>query len=269
MIDAHTHLNDEKLFSNWQEYLKTFELLWWTWLVNVWTGQTWNERALHIAKSSKDIFPKLKIWATIWYHPEKVASWEVKNKHFEEKIFELKKLYNQNDNFIWALWEFWLDSHYDKGESIKDQMLFFDMQMNLSKMLNIWAVIHSRDEIDKTLEILKNYKDQKIYLHCYTYDLDDLKKVLKVLPSCYIGFTGIATYKNAISIQDALKYFWINEKILMETDAPYLSPVPMRWKQNEPSYIDYIYDFVSKFFNIEKQKLISQIEKNFFDFYNF
>ena len=268
MIDSHTHLNDPKLFEDWKTYLENFEKIGWSWLVNVWTGDEWNKKAILIAKEAKNIFSNLKIWATIGFHPETVASWDIKKQDFEKKIFELEKLYLENKDYIWALGEFGLDSHYDQWVSISDQMEFFDMQMSLAKKLSLPVVIHSRDEIDKTLEILKNYKDQKIYLHCWTYNLEALKKTLNVLPEYYIGFTGIATYKNAWDIQEALKYFWVNERLLLETDAPYLAPVPMRWKTNQPAFVDYVYDFVSGFLEIEKEKLVSKVKKNFEEFYN-
>jgi len=279
-LDAHTHLNEPFLFKNYKDYIKNFKKIWGEKIVNVWVDFERNERALKIQEEFFDIC--LSTW---WFHPtEPIFKYKDKKYEFKkwefvswEKYIDLAKTYLEKlieEKKIVAIGECGIDYYYfeflkdgqTEDEVKKQQKELFIMQLDLAKKYNLPVVIHSRDAFYETLEITEKYKDLKIYFHCWGYGPNEVKKVKDVFPNLWIGFDGNITYKKAQELRDSIKNCDLNN-ILLETDAPYLTPQIVRKEKNQPANIKYIYDFVSDLLNLDLWKLKKQIKTNFNKFY--
>jgi len=271
LYDFHTHLNDPKLYPKWQEYLNNFVQNWWKWLVNVWVDAIWNQRAVEIANYVKndDILNKdVLVFSTIGYHPSEICFWNIKKTDFVKHILKLKELYLKNKDVIVWIWECWIDIYYPNWtETLDLQKEFFGLQCELAQELNLPLVIHSRDDFNSTFDILKNFKNLKIYFHCWWYWPEEVKKVLNYFPNVWIWFAWNVTYPKADKLRDSLKVVPF-ENLVLETDAPYLAPQVIRWQKNEPANVRFIYEFVSDFRSIEIEKICDIMEWNFKKLYN-
>lgn len=139
----------------------------------------------------------------------------------------------QGQKKIVAVGEIGLDYYYDFSDRIVQQKIFRE-QMALARDLNLPVVIHDRDAHEDTLKILKEFKDVKGVLHCYSGSPEFAQQVLKL--DYYLGFTGVITFKNAKKSLEVLQNM-PHDRILVETDCPYLTPVPNRGKRNDSSYL--------------------------------
>ena len=260
LYDAHTHLNDPKLYPQVTNLLKNFVKIGGKGLVNIGVDDQRNQRALDIAKNN-DL--PLQIGTAIWYHPDVVIRGQI---DIAKQIDKLKKQIEQNHEYVRAIGEIGIDLYRGDEKNLKAQKQLFAQQLDLAQELNLGVVIHSRESFEATRDVLQNYTNLKIYFHSWTYTPSQLQKLLKY-PNIRIGFNGILTYPKAQQVRESLKQTPL-EKILLETDAPYLAPVPQRGKTNEPAYICYIYQFASKLINLDEQQLQQQIQKNWHKFYS-
>ena len=127
---------------------------------------------------------------------------------------------------------------------------------------NIPLIIHSRNAEEKTFEILNDYKDKKlkILMHCFTGSQHFAEKLLKL--NAYFSASGIITFKKSIELQNTFRFLPLN-KILIETDSPFLTPVPNRGKKNEPAFIDFTASKLAEIKGITKSELIKITTDNF------
>lgn len=259
MIDSHTHLNCNTLFNNWEKHISDFEYEWWNRLINAWADREYNYNWIEISKNYKwTSFIK----CSIWLHPSEIVEWKIKIDDIDNHILKLEELYLNNKKDIVAIWEIWIDTHDDLDPQIEWQKILFDKQCKLAKKYNLPIVIHSRDDFDNTYDILKNYKDIKVYIHCRWYGPNEIKILQKEFPNLRIGFCWNTTYNSAQNLRDSLAIMNINQ-LLIETDAPYLPTKKFRWQINTPAMIIHLYDFISEFLWIEKSNLIKITDSNF------
>lgn len=257
-IDSHTHLNDDKLFKNWQLHIKDFEDTWWWILINSGADDKYNKRWIDIAKTYN--WPCL-VKTTIWFHPYEVVCGNITEDNLAEKIKDLKNMYENNKDYVVAIWECGIDVHYKWELNISLQKQLFIAQLELAKTLNLPVVIHSRDNFDTTVEVLKDFLDMKIYFHCRWYWPDEIKIAQNMFKNLWIWFDWNISYPNAQNIRNSLDILSL-DKILLETDAPYLSPQTVRGKTNYPVNIRYIYDFVAKQLWLKNNDLENILEEN-------
>lgn len=139
----------------------------------------------------------------------------------------------------------------------------FRRHISAAKALKKPLIIHMRDAKEDTLRILREESAQDVggVMHCFTEDWETAKRALDL--GFYISFSGIVTFKNALNIQDAAKNVPL-DRILIETDAPYLAPVPMRGKKNEPAYLRHTAEFIANLRGVSLEEIASQTTKNFF-----
>lgn len=135
-----------------------------------------------------------------------------------------------------------LDYHWCSGD-LAWQHQRFSAHIQASNQTGLPLIIHTREAASDTLRLLHENQAQQGVIHCFTEDTAFAKAVLDL--GFYISFSGIVTFKNAIQIQEACRYVPL-DRILVETDAPYLAPVPKRGKQNEPAYVRYTAEFVAQ-----------------------
>ena len=180
-----------------------------------------------IMLSTKFVEKYKNLYACIGYHPE------VSNRIVEKDYETLEEMVKNNSKIV-AIGEIGLDYHWDKDNKDKQREVFCK-QLELAEKLKVPVVIHSRDSINETYEILKKYKVSGV-IHCFSGSLEMAKKFISL--GFLLGIGGVVTFKNS-------KLFEVIEKleltnIVLETDSPYLTPEPNRGKTNESSNIFYI-----------------------------
>lgn len=251
IIDTHCHPYLNKI-KNKDEIIKNFFEKWWEYMVVIWTDLNTNLKALEIANSHKQIF------ATVWIHPCDVFDLDL-----EKAISILEETIKNNKEKIVAIGECGLDYYrIERDEEIlkmnwgerekaikskKDlQKRFFKAQIKIAEKYNLPIVIHNRESRDDVLEILKETNFKNFIFHCYSEDLEYAKKLIDFAPDCFLSFSWIVTFKNAIWVQETAREIDIKH-ILAETDSPYLTPTPFRWKEeNEPIFTKYVIEHIAK-----------------------
>ena len=193
------------------------------------------------------------IYGTIGIHPHE-ANKDIVNSEFIEKSLK-------DNNKIIGIGETGLDFFYNNSDKDK-QIDSFKIHIDAAIKTNVPLIIHSRDAEEETFDILNDYKDQnlKILMHCFTGSKKFAKKLLDF--NTFFSASGIITFKNAKELQDTFK-FLPSDKILIETDSPFLAPVPNRGKKNEPSFINFTAAKLAEIRKIDKSELIKLTTNNF------
>jgi len=155
-----------------------------------------------------------------------------------EKVDQLEKLINEE---VIAIGECGLD--FSREHNKKEQEIAFKKQIELAKKYNLPLIIHARKAIDEVIEILKGYKNLKGVFHCYSGGKKRIKKVLELGDNWYFGIDGNLTYEDGLV--DTVKKI-PEDRLVLETDCPYLTPVPFRGEENKPAYIKYTYQKVAE-----------------------
>ncbi|MBS8122157.1 TatD family hydrolase [Candidatus Vampirococcus lugosii] len=263
-FDSHTHLNSEQLFADYEYFLKKFEENGGKGLMNVAVDM---DRALKAVEIQKNNNTSLQLFSSIGYHPSLVANENIYPYQFENILNEMEQFYNKNIKYIYAIGECGIDVHYSsKSETLSSQKKFFMMQCELAQKLDLPVIIHSRDDFESTYDIIKNFPKLKIYFHCWGYGANEINVLQENFENIWIGYTGNITFPKAENIRES---FLATEKqnILIETDAPYLTPHPYRGKINDSSYIKYIYEYTANLIDYDLDNYIDIIEDNFFALY--
>lgn len=200
-----------------------------------------NIEILNIIDSYETIFASLGI------HPENVLEYNDSDIEFIKN--------NLNNKKVVAIGEIGLDYHYSKEEK-EEQIKLFETQLSLSEEYNIPVIIHSRDATMDTINTLKKYNCRGV-IHSFSGSLETAKEYIKM--GYLIGVNGVITFKNA-NIKEVIKELPLTS-IILETDSPYLTPVPFRGEKNSPKNIIYIAKFICELKNISMEEL-SNITNN-------
>ncbi|NIZ40058.1 TatD family hydrolase [Entomospira entomophila] len=146
----------------------------------------------------------------------------------------------------------------------RKQQTAFEVQLTLANQYDLPIMLHIRDAFDEAYQMVKRVGHPRLVIHCFTGDRDEAKRWLDL--GAYLSFSGVITFKNAQEIQDGLTYTPL-DRILCETDAPYLTPVPHRGKPNHPVHVAHVYDQVSKLKEVPIDNLVAQVKENFLSLY--
>ena len=252
MIDSHCHLDHEPLFNNLNDILKRSKDVGIEKLLTICTTLESFEKIKKIVKID-DI-----IYGTYGIHPHEAKNDKVTTKLIINEINENKK--------IIGIGETGLDFYYNHSDKA-DQITSLEEHIKASIELDIPLIIHSRDAEAETLEIFNKYKnyDLKILMHCFTGSRKFAEKLLNL--NAYFSASGIITFKNSIDLQETFKFIPL-EKVLIETDSPFLAPVPNRGKKNEPSFVKYTAEKLADIKEISKSDLIKATTANFNKLFN-
>ena len=252
MIDSHCHLDHEPLFNNLNDILKR-------------SKDVGIEKLLTIC-TTLESFVKIKklvlrddiIYGTYGIHPHEAKNDKVTAKLIINEINDNKK--------IIGIGETGLDFFYNHSDKA-DQITSLEEHIKASIELDIPLIIHSRDAEAETLEVFDKYKnyDLKILMHCFTGSRKFAEKLLNL--NAYFSASGIITFKNSIDLQETFKFIPL-EKVLIETDSPFLAPVPNRGKKNEPSFVKYTAEKLADIKEISKSDLIKATTTNFNKLFN-
>lgn len=252
-IDTHAHLTKHYYKDQLDEViLKSLSEL--NYVFNIGTDLNSIEEILNLNKKYQKLIPVIGI------HPYDVKELD------QEKGMWLKKIIIENKKQIKAIGEIGLD--YSRGIDQKEkenQKKWFIFQLEIAKSLNLPVVIHGRDAYEDIYEIINKFSNLNYLIHSYTGNKKVLIKFLE-MKNLMISINGIITFKNANDIRENIKIIPL-ERLLFETDCPYLTPVPFRGKTNYPFYLKYTIDEFAKLRNIELNKLIEITNKNAEEFY--
>ena len=247
MIDSHCHLDHEPLLSDLKNVIKRSKEVGVKKLLTISTSIESFSRVKEIVNRDEIIF------GTIGIHPHEADKNKINSEFFIKNLKENKK--------IIGIGETGLDFYYDNSDRDK-QVESFKIHIEAALKANIPLIIHSRNAEEKTFEILNEYKKQKlkILMHCFTGSQKFAKQLLEF--NSYFSASGIITFKNSIELQKTFKFLPL-DKILIETDSPFLAPVPNRGKKNEPSFIDFTATKLAEIKGIEKSEIIKITTNNF------
>jgi TatD DNase family protein len=204
------------------------------------------DQVLEIAKTYEHVY------ASVGVHPGSIDCEEPT----VDQLISLSK-----EEKVIAIGETGLDYFY--GIDHKDlQLERFKRHLEVSKFTRKPVIIHTRDAKDDTLSYIKQYSDPLVagVLHCFTEDLDMARQAIE--QNFYISFSGIVTFKNAHELQQVAKALPL-DRILIETDSPYLAPVPVRGKSNEPKFVPHVAKFLSELKGIPIEQVAEQTSENF------
>ena len=243
MIDSHCHLDHDPLLENLTEVITRSKEIGITKLLTICT-------TLESFENIKAIIEKDEmIYGTYGIHPH-----EAKNNQVDKQT--IIRSVNENVKII-GIGETGLDFFYNYSDRER-QISSFIEHIEASIELNKPIIIHSRDAEKETFEILNSYKGRnlKILMHCFTGSLEFSKKLQTL--DAFFSASGIITFKNSTDLQNTFKTIPL-EKLLIETDSPFLAPIPMRGKKNEPSFIKYTLEKLStlKETTIDKMSIIT------------
>ena len=247
MIDSHCHLDLDPLFDDLTNVMIRSKEIGITKLLTICTTLESFEKIKVIINKDKIIY------GTFGIHPHETE----KNHVNKKKIIEIVK----KNNKIIGIGETGLDFFY-KHSNKDSQISSFITHIEASIELNLPTIIHSRSAEKETFDILNSYKnsDLKVLMHCFTGSLEFSKKLLTL--NAFFSASGIITFKNSLELQDTFKNI-PTDKLLIETDSPYLAPVPMRGKKNEPSNIKYTLSKLAKLKNLSEEEMILITTNNF------
>ena len=247
MIDSHCHLDHEPLFSDIDNIIKRSKSIGIQKLLTICTTIESFEKIKKIVLIDKIIF------GTFGIHPHETQNNIISPNDIISKI-------KKNEKII-GVGETGLDFFYNNSDK-KSQITSFEKHVEASIELDIPIIIHSRNAEIETLNILKNFQQSnpKILMHCFTGSANFAKKLLDL--GSYFSASGIITFKNSEELQETFKNIPLN-KILIETDSPYLAPIPNRGKKNEPSFIKFTAEKLANIKNISYDDLIINTTNNF------
>ena len=254
IIDSHCHLDYPNLFEQLKSVVQRAKNNKINYLLTICTTlESFNKIEL-IVKEYKNIY------GTFGIHPHETE----KHTHINsDYIIELIK---KNKKII-GVGESGLDFYYNHSQKDIQKKIFIE-HIEAASKLNIPLIVHSRNAEIDTYEILKSEikkKKLKVLIHCFTGSKDFAKKLIDI--NCAISVSGIITFKNTDKLAEAVSIIPLNN-LLVETDSPYLSPLPHRGKSNEPSYIIHTIDRLSRIKNVSKEEIISVTTKNFNNLFN-
>lgn len=240
MVDTHCHLcqedyeDIEKVICNMQDNL----------MITAGVDDKTNKEVLEACKRYRTVY------GVIGIHPTEITTCNFASlKWIEEHL---------NDDKIVGIGEIGLDYHYGKEEREK-QIDFFKKQLDIAVCYRKPVVIHSRDAIADTYDILKEYKGLKMVMHCYSSSVEMAKKFLEL--DVYFGIGGVLTFKNSHTLKEVVKMLPLDH-ILLETDSPFLAPEPYRGQKNEPFNILYVAQEIAKIKNISVEEVLRVTTEN-------
>lgn len=204
------------------------------------------ENAAYLARSYDHI------WASVAIHPHDA-------KHVDQSLFDKIAAVAAEPRVV-AIGEIGLDCHYDHSP-LDVQATVFRRFIALARSLKKPITMHIRDAHDQAIEMLRDERASEIggVVHCFTGNAADARRYLDL--GLYISFSGIVTFKSAESIREAAKLV-PSDRILIETDCPYLAPMPLRGKRNEPAYLVHTGEFLAQLRGVEPSAFAAQTSQN-------
>ena len=247
MIDSHCHLDHEPLLSDLSNVIKRSKEIGITKLLTISTTLESFDKIKEIIEIDN------MIYGTIGIHPHESDNYKIATDYIVENL-------NKNPKII-GVGETGLDFFYNNSDKEK-QISSFKKHIEASIKTDVPLIVHSRNAENETFDILNSYNDKnlKILMHCFTGSRKFAEKLLRL--NSFFSASGIITFKNSVDLQETFK-FLPSDKILIETDSPYLAPVPNRGQKNEPSFIDFTAKKLAEIKKITKTEIVKFTTDNF------
>ena len=243
-IDVHAHLNDKK-FENIDEIITNAEQAGVEKIITAGYDITSSIEGLEIANKHTGVF------ATVGIHPENADDVE---ENYLDKLKELCK-----DKKVVAIGEIGLDYHFRSDNKDLQKKILIE-QIALANELNLPVVLHCRDAIGDMMTLLQEHRlKRESLLHCYSGSIESAREFMKLGFS--FSFGGVVTFKNASNVINVVSNLPL-EKIMLETDCPYMAPVPFRGKMNEPKFIPYIAEKIAEIKSLSVEEIAEKTTKN-------
>ena len=242
--DTHCHLNHEQLLPEWEAVLFRAQQSGVERLIIIGYDLPSSERAVHLAEQSP------ALWATVGIHPHDATQCT------PDTLARLHAL-SLHPRVV-AIGEIGLDFYRDLSPR-EAQYEAFHAQLTLAQERGLPVVIHCREAYDPLLDVLEQYPRVRGVLHCFSGTGAHAERGLAL--GYYLGIGGVVTFKNAESLR-AIVQAMPHDRLLLETDAPYLAPHPYRGKRNEPAYLPLIAQSVASLWNLSLQELSALTEAN-------
>lgn len=245
IFDSHAHYDSSQFHEDREELLNSMKENGVGTILN--SGASWKSVTEVVELAEKYPF----IYAAVGLHPDEVGD-------LNEERFEFLKKQCQHEKVV-AVGEIGLDYYWD-NESHDVQKKWFIKQLELARELDLPVIIHSRDAAADTLEIMKEYgQGLRGVIHCFSYSIELAREYVKM--GYHIGIGGVVTFKNGRKLKEIAAEIPL-ERILLETDCPYLAPVPFRGKRNDSHYISYVAQEIAELKGISYEEVVAQTEKN-------
>ena len=224
LIDSHAHLDDNRFDADRDRLIKSLKEFGIDLIINPGSDLQTSIKAVSLAEQYENIY------AAVGVHPHSA-------KEMDDSTVEILKSFTNRDKVV-AIGEIGLDYHYDNSPRDVQRKRFIE-QLHLAKEVNLPVIIHSRDAAGDTFDILKDAQDGSLegVLHCYSGSVEMAREYIKL--GFYISLAGPVTFKNSRVLKEVAKDVPL-DKLLIETDSPYLTPEPYRGKRNEPIYVRYV-----------------------------
>lgn len=247
IIDTHAHYDDEAFDEDRDEVLKQIQEAGVIGVLNCASSKKSLETTNQLTVDYDFIYGALGI------HPSDANDY---SEEVKENIIQKVK----SNKKILAIGEIGLDYYWDENPERDVQKKVFREQMEIARQLNLPVVIHDRDAHSDTLEIMKEYPDVNGIVHCFSGSLEFALECVKL--GYYIGITGVVTFKNAKKIIEVVKGIPL-DKLLVETDCPYMAPTPNRGKRNKSDYIEYIIEQIANIKGNDGKWVNMAVNENF------
>ena len=245
IFESHAHYDSEQFDEDRDELLRSMPENGVGTIVN--SGANWDSVTEVVELAQKYPF----VYAAVGMHPDEVGD-------LNEERFEYLKSQCQKDKVV-AVGEIGLDYYWD-NESHDVQKKWFIKQLDLARELDLPVIIHSREAAADTLEIMKEHgKGLRGVIHCFSYSIELAREYVKM--GFYIGIGGVVTFKNGKKLKEIAAEIPL-DRILLETDCPYLAPVPFRGKRNCSAYISYVAEEIADLKGIAYEEVVAQTEEN-------
>ncbi|MBR3607186.1 MAG: TatD family hydrolase [Lachnospiraceae bacterium] len=246
IIDSHAHLDDSAFNEDREELIEKLKDQGISHVMNISAGLASARTSLALAKKYDFIYTSMGV------HPCETG--ELTEENFTEIISYL------TEEKVKAIGEIGLDYYWNEPER-ELQQYWFRRQLQLAHEYNLPVIIHSRDAAADTYRIMKEERaaDLKGVIHCYSYTKETARDYLQW--NYYFGIGGVITFQNAKKLKEAVEYIPL-ENILLETDSPYLSPVPYRGKRNSPLNLPFVAEEIAKIKGISAQEVIKVTTEN-------
>ena len=254
IFETHAHYDDDRFLEDQDETIKRVYESGVNPIINV--GASIDSTKTTMALAEKYDF----IYATVGVHPSDIAD-------LNEESFEWLKEQAKWEKTV-AIGEIGLDYYWDKEADVQEQQRYwFRRQLELARQTKLPVIIHSRDAAEDTMEIMKEASKQEIegVIHCYSYSPEMAKEFIKM--GYYIGVGGVVTFKNAKKLVETVSQIPL-ERILLETDCPYMAPEPHRGTRNDSSNIPYVIAKIAEIKNITPQEVEETTRSNAFELFS-
>lgn len=250
MIDSHCHLADAKFQADLPQVIARAKVAGIKRMIVIGDSIKESEDCVRLAEHHKELF------CTVGVHPHGAKDWK-------EGDDSLLQLFVQSSPKVRAIGEIGLDYHYDFSPR-ETQSAVFRAQLLLAKELGLPAVVHCREAISDIRTIIDDVGPPRVVIHCCSEPFADVQPLLA--SGHFLSFTGIATYKSAQVIRECIRQCPM-DRLMIETDSPYLAPVPHRGKRNEPEFLVEVAKIVAELKGLTLQEVDALTTQNTVEFF--